>query len=99
MAENEFETFDFLINDEDEVMLLLYVHEGEPKDAHIELNAEERTAILYRTPEEAIELSDIPAEIFDSLDDADTLMVCELSKTANEDDAEIVHAYEAEIED
>lgn len=31
MNADVFDTFDFLINDEDEVMLLLYEREGEPK--------------------------------------------------------------------
>ena len=30
MDNKDFDTFDFLINDEDEVMLLLYQREGEP---------------------------------------------------------------------
>ena len=32
MAGEDFETYDFLINDEDEAMLLLYVREGEPEN-------------------------------------------------------------------
>ena len=35
MASEDFETYDFLINDEDEAMLLLYVREGEPENATI----------------------------------------------------------------
>lgn len=37
MDNKDFDTFDFLINDEDEVMLLLYQREGEPLNPHIEL--------------------------------------------------------------
>ena len=44
-------------------------------------------------------LSDIPEDVFDSLDDADKLMVCELSAEENEEDTQIVYAYEAEISD
>ena len=58
MDTKDFETFDFLINDEDEVMLLLYQRDGEPSDPHIELDSEE-----------------------------------------NDEEAQIVHAYEAEIRD
>lgn len=32
MAGEDFETYDFLINDEDEAMLLFYVREGEPRE-------------------------------------------------------------------
>ena len=48
METENFETFDFLINDEDEVMLLLYQREGEPQNPHIEIDEEEKAALLYR---------------------------------------------------
>ena len=99
MNEEELQTFDFLINDEDEVMLLLYQQEGEPKNPRIELKPEENSAVLHRTENEELMLSDIPEDVFDSLDDADKLMVCELSAEENEEDTQIVYAYEAEISD
>ncbi len=94
-----FDTFDFLINDEDEVMLLLYEREGEPKNPQIEINAEENAALLVRNETDSLLLRDIPADVFDSLQDADNLMVCELSRSENEKETEIVYAYEAEIRD
>ena len=44
-------------------------------------------------------LDDIPTDVFDSLTEADKLLVCELSAEDNEEDTQIVYAYEAEIED
>ena len=99
MNADDFDTFDFLINDEDEVMLLLYQRDGEPKDPHIELDMEEKSALLYRNEDDNILLKDISDDVFDSLQDADKLLVCELSREENEDDAQIVHAYEVEISD
>ena len=99
MADEDFETFDFIVNDEDEVMLLLYEREGEPNPPTFSVSPEEGTAVLYRNDEDIIELSDIGSDIFDSLADADKLMVCELTRTEDEDDAEISNAYEAEIVD
>ena len=93
-----FDTFDFLINEEDEVVLLLYQREGEPADTHIEMDEEAKTAVLYRNQDDNIVLNDISEDVFDSLKDADKLLVCELTRTENEDDTEIVYAYEAEIE-
>ncbi len=95
----EYRTFDFLINDEDEVMLLLYEQESEPKNAAIELNEEKKSAVLYRNENDEIMLTDIPENVFDSLQDADKLMVCELSVEEKEEDTKIVYAYEAEISD
>ena len=94
MDNKDFDTFDFLINDEDEVMLLLYQREGEPLNPHIELDAEEKSALLYRNDDD-----NISDEVFDSLQDADKLLVCELSRDEKDEDAQIVHAYEAEISD
>lgn len=93
-------TYDFVVNDEDEVMLLLYAGELAPAtETRIVLDAENHSAELFRNDDESIVLEAIPDEIFDSLIDADKLLVCELSKTENEDDSRIVYAYEADIED
>lgn len=99
MDEKEFKTFDFMVNDEDEVMLLMYEREGEPLEAKITLSPEDNSAILVRRPGEEILLSDISNDIFDSLAEADKLLVCELNRVEDEDDTEIVHAYEADIQD
>ena len=90
-------SFDFIINDEDEVMLLIYAREGQPQNALIDINAADKTAILHRNPSDSITLQDIPAEVIDSLQDADSLLVCELSIEENEEDTKIVNAYEADI--
>ena len=88
---DKFDAFDFIINEEDEVMLLLYAREGEAKDA---VN---RSAVLYRNEEDGVVIDRIPDDAFDSLQDADSLMVCELSREEREEDVEIVRAYEADI--
>lgn len=99
MTPEEFDTFDFLINDEDEVMLLLYQREGEPQNARIEIDGDNKTAILFRNENDSIMLKEISPDVFDSLQDADKLLVCELSREENETDTQIVYAYEAEISD
>lgn len=94
-----FETFDFLVNDEDEVMLLLYEREGEPgSNSHIEFDIESKSALLFRSENDVLELEDIPDNILDSIQDADKLLICELSKEQDEDgDNAIRYAYEADI--
>ncbi len=91
------DAFDFIINEEDEVMLLLYAREGEPKDAVIEISAENHSAVLYRNDNDGIIIDKIPDDAFDSLQDADSLLICELKPTEKEEDTEIVNAYEADI--
>ena len=97
MVENAM--YDFVVNDEDEVLLLLYAGKTEPKDARIVLNVAENSAELYRNEDECVILDNIPNDIFDSLADTDKLLVCEISDTEKEEDSEIVFAYEADIED
>ena len=91
-------TYDFIVNSEDEVMLLLYARNSEPKDAVIEINSDDMSAILQRNDQDGISIDKIPEEVFDSLQDADSLMVCELKETQDDDEeCEIVYAYEADI--
>lgn len=99
MSAEEFETYDFLINDEDEVMLLLYVRPGEPVDPSFNLDIENQSGMLCRNDTDKILLKDIPADIIDSLQEADKLLVCELSVEQDDKDTRIVYAYEAEITD
>ena len=91
--------YDFVINDEDEVLLLLYAGNTEPKNAKIVLKINKNQAEFFRTPDECIILEEIPDNIFDSLAESDKLLVCEISNTENDEDSEIVYAYEADIED
>ena len=91
--------YDFVVNDEDEVMLLLYAGNEEPENARFVLNVSENTAELYRNDNECVVLENIPDDIFNSLADADKLLVCEISDTEKEEDSEIVYAYEADLVD
>ncbi|MBQ8870451.1 MAG: hypothetical protein IJ019_03650 [Alphaproteobacteria bacterium] len=91
--------YDFVVNDEDEVMLLLYAGNTEPENARFVIDIQENKAELYRNEAECVVLENIPDDIFDSLVDADKLLVCEISNTENDEDSEIVFAYEADIED
>lgn len=91
------DTFDFMVNDEDEVMLLIFERSGTPQNPTFAVNPNDNTAILHRNDNDEIFLNEVPDEIIDSLQDADNLLVCELSHTEKEEDAKIVNAYEADI--
>lgn len=97
MDENELNTFDFVINDEDEVMLLLHAQESEPNNPRIEFDFNEKSAVLIRNETDEILLEGIPDDVIDSLQDADNLMVCELQIGETDDDTKIIYAYEADI--
>ncbi len=95
--DEEYESFDFVVNDEDEVMLLLYEREGTPHEAFLEIDKDDNSAVLQRNPNDVILLEEIPEDVLDSLEEADTILVCELSREANEDETKIMQAYEAEV--
>ena len=97
MVENAM--YDFVVNEEDEVMLLLYAGKSEPENARFVIDVAANKAELYRNEQECVVLENIPDDIFDSLAEADKLLVCEISNTEKEEDSEIVFAYEADIED
>ncbi|MFV0626810.1 MAG: hypothetical protein ACK5N8_05635 [Alphaproteobacteria bacterium] len=95
--DEEYESFDFVVNDEDEVMLLLYQREGEPYNAFLEIDKDDNSAVLQRNPNDVILLEDIPEDVLDSLEEADNILVCELSREENDEDTKIMQAYEAEV--
>ena len=99
MVSEDFASYDFLINDEDEVMLLLYARANEPQNPTIEIDAENHSAILHRREDDATTLTDIPDDVLDSLAETDKLLVCELSSEEKDEDTQIVYAYEAELTD
>ena len=93
-------TYDFVVNDEDEVMLLIYAAETEPSDPKAVLDPDAHSVELQRNDQEQLLLEDVPDSIFDSLADADKLLVCELAADAEEEKHKgIVRAYEADILD
>lgn len=92
-------TYDFVVNDEDEVMLLIYASETEPYQPKFVLDIDSKTAELQRNDEEVLVLEAVPESIFDSLADADKLLVCELADTKPKENSHLVRAYEADILD
>lgn len=95
--EDEFNSFDFIINDEGEVMLLLYEREGEPSDSKLVADYDENTIYIYRNEDDHIELMDIEDDIMSALKKQKDILICELSIEEDEDDTKIVYSYEAEI--
>ena len=90
-------TFDFLISDEDEVMLILNARKTNPQNPAVRLRAEEQIVELYRSPQEPYTLSGVDSDVFRLLKDEETLLICEVSPTDDPDETEIVYAYEAPI--
>ena len=97
MTENKYNTYDFLINEDDEVMLLVYARDGNVEAPQITIDLTTFCATLQRNHIDGIEITDIPEDVIDIIQDQDTLLVCELSTEENEEDTKITNAYEATI--
>lgn len=95
MTENKFNTYDFIINEDDEIMLLTYAQDSTIEAPHLDIDTQNNQAILYRSENDGITMDDLSDDILDLLYDTDKILVCELSKEEKEDDTQIVNAYEA----
>ncbi|MBQ4400173.1 MAG: hypothetical protein II830_02620 [Alphaproteobacteria bacterium] len=91
------DTYDFIISDENEIMLILYSRESAPENPEVRLNPETRTVELYRNGEDAVTLQYVDSDVFNNLAEDDKLLVCEIQPTDDPDETEIVYAYHATI--
>ena len=78
--------YDFIINEDDEIMLLLYARASKPQNPSFEIDKDGKQAVLYRSKDDGITINDISDEVLDILYDMDKLLVCELSEEENEDE-------------
>ena len=90
-------TYDFIISDEKEVMLILYSRESAPENPAVRLDAENHTIELYRNKEDALTLQYVDSDVFTNLAEENELLVCEIQPTDDPDETEIVYAYQATI--
>jgi len=95
MANND--TYDFIISDENEVMLILYSRESAPENPAVRLDAENHLVELYRNSEDAVSLQYVDSDVFTNLAEESELLVCEIQPTEDPDETEIVYAYHAAI--
>jgi hypothetical protein len=95
MANND--TYDFIISDENEIMLILHSRDSAPENPVVRLNADNRTVELYRNAEDAVTLQYVDSDIFNNLAEDNKLLVCEIQPTDDPDETEIVYAYHADI--
>ena len=92
-------TFDFMISEENEVMLVIYARDIAPEDPIARLDPENKKVELYRRKNDAFSLENVSDDVFELLKDEDNLLVCEIMPTENPDETEIVYTYEATLVD
>lgn len=96
---SDYNTFDFMVTDENDVMLLLYARDTAPENPQVRLNSAGHSVELQRNAEDTVTLQEVEDEIFENLADEETLLVCEIAPTENDDESEIIYTYEAEIKE
>ena len=92
-------TFDFVVSENNEIMLIIYARETEPVGPAIRLIANEKVVELYRNGADALTLQNVNADVFTNLSDKKTVLVCEIAPADNPEETEIIYAYEAQIVD
>ena len=89
--------FDFVIGDNNEVLLVLNAQDQIPDEPALVLEPEEHSATLFRNEEQELTLENVSDDAFKALEDKDEVMVCEIAPTDNPDETRIVYNYYAEI--
>lgn len=90
-------TYDFIISDKNEVMLILYSRESAPENPAVRLDTENHIVELYRNSQDALTLQYVDNDVFNNLSEEENLLVCEIQPTDDPDETEIVYAYHATI--
>jgi hypothetical protein len=94
---SEFDGFDFIITEEDDVMLIIYARSGNPENPSIELKPEKESVILYRNKDDVVTLESVSKDVFGILSEEKALLITEVVPTENELEQEIKQVYEAKI--
>lgn len=94
---NDRNIFDFLITDENEIVLIMHSQKTAPDEPAVVLVPEEHVIELFRNGDEQMTLTSVGDNVFNILQNRKELMVCEIEPTENPEETEIVYSYNAEI--
>jgi hypothetical protein len=89
--------FQFLVSDENEVVLLLYAREGHADRPLARLFRNEQKIEIYRSGDDELTLEQVDDNIFVLLNGKHNFMVCEVLPAENEGEVEIIDSYFIEI--
>lgn len=92
MAVIQEQEYDFLLNTDNELMLVFYGLDAEPEKPVLTLSGREYVLLTRRNDEPQIKMADIPDEIWKHLYPAEKVLVCEI-----DEDGEFKHVYDAAV--
>lgn len=93
----EFDGFEFIITEEDDVLLVIYARSTNPENPAIELVPNKKQAMLYRNPADTVLLENVADDVFENLKEETALLVAEVIPTNNPLEHEIKQVYNAMI--
>ncbi|MGD9639051.1 MAG: hypothetical protein AB7U85_08340 [Alphaproteobacteria bacterium] len=84
-------SYDFIVNKDGEVMLVINAYNGEPENSRLLFDGKS-VALFYRKSDMPIKLTDVPQNIVENLNSNKELLVCEMG-----DDGDFERAYSVPI--
>lgn len=93
----EFDGFEFIVTEEDDVMLIIYARSGNPENPTIKLVSEEKKIILFRNSADVVTLENVDDNIFENLLEETVLLITEVVPTENPLEHEVKQVYNARI--
>ena len=93
----EFDGFEFIVTEEEDVMLMIYARKGNPENPMIEINEPNKSVILHRNPNDVVLLENIEPNTLNILREETALLIAEVAPTENPSENELKQVYEAAI--
>ena len=93
----DFDGFEFIITEEDDVMLIIYARSSDPENPQVELNKEQKRIILRRNNTDIVTLENVEDKILNNLSEEKALLIAEVVPTENPLEHEVKQVYNAVI--
>lgn len=93
----EFDGYQFLVTEENDVMLIIYARSGDPENPTIEYDKANRTALLHRNQTDDIVLENLTDTVLENLSEEPILLVTEVLPTENPLEHQVKQIYKARV--
>jgi hypothetical protein len=93
----DFDGFEFIITEEDDIMLIIYARSTNPENPEVELNKEQKRVILRRNSTDVVTLEGVEDKIMENLSQEKALLIAEVVPTDNPLEHEVKQVYNAVI--
>lgn len=93
----EYDGFEFVVTEEDDIFLVIYARVGKPENPAIKLDAAKKQVILYRNSSDTVVLENVADNVLENLSEEKALLITEVIPTDNSAEHEIKQVYNARI--